>query len=157
MARVPADQTVPKEATMRVGDLMAKQATTLAPTSPVHEAIALLSDHRFRHILIAEADGRLAGVLSDRDVFRCLALQKDASTTTVETIMNREPSVMRPSSSPIDATRVLVHRRFNSLPVVDKDNRICGILTTTYLLRLLEALQSWFDQRLTGRLYGSTA
>lgn len=146
-ALVPVDQTVPKEAMMRVGDLMAQQVTTLAPTSPVQEAISLLADRRFRHILIAESDGRLAGVLSDRDVFRCLARHQDATTTTVETIMNRTPIVMRPASSLTDANRILVRHRFNSLPVIDEDNRICGILTTTDLLRLLQAVQAWFEQR----------
>jgi CBS domain-containing protein len=141
-----AGQTVPKEATMRVGDLMTREVNTLTPTSSVQEAIALLAERRFHHLLVAEADGRLAGILSDRDVLRFLARRQDASTAKVAAIMNSTPVAVHPASSLADAIHLLVHHRFNSLPVVDENNHVCGILTTTDLLRILEVLQRWFDQ-----------
>jgi CBS domain-containing protein len=147
-ARVLVGQTVPREAVMRVGDLMTQEVSTLAPTSLVQEAMALLAERRFHHLLITEADGRLVGVLSDRDVLRFLARHQDASATPVAAVMNRAPIVVHPASFLTDAIRLLVHHRFNSLPVVDESNHVCGILTTTDLLHVLEVLERWFEQGL---------
>ncbi len=133
---------------MRVGDLMTREVSTLAPASLVQEAMVLLAERRFHHLLIAETDGRLVGILSDRDVLRLLARHQDASTTSVTAVMNRTPIVVHPDSSLIEAIHLLVHHRFNSLPVVDESNHICGILTTTDLLCVLEVLERWFEQGL---------
>lgn len=144
---IPGDQMIWGGNLMRVGDLMTREVSTLAPTSLVQEAMVLLAERRFHHLLVAETDGHLVGVLSDRDVLRFLARHRDASTTPVTAVMNRAPVMVHPDSLLTDAIRLLVYHRFNSLPVVDESTYICGILTTTDLLRVLEVLRRWFEQR----------
>ena len=57
----------------QVKEVMTRDVVALRPQQPFAQALALLAQHRFRHLLVIEADARLAGVISDRDLLRCMS------------------------------------------------------------------------------------
>ncbi|HEY6363826.1 MAG TPA: CBS domain-containing protein, partial [Candidatus Binatia bacterium] len=54
----------------RVADIMSTNLVTLSAHHTFGEAVQLMTHSPFRHFLVVHADGRLAGVFSDRDVLR---------------------------------------------------------------------------------------
>jgi CBS domain-containing protein len=128
-----------------VGDLMTTIVVQILPYKPFRDAVDLLAQHPFRHLLVAEADGRIVGVISDRDV-RSAAGCYDSDTTLAMDIMTPEPTTVH-ADTPISSAIALVRDlNFSSLPVVDADNRVVGIVTTDDLLVAFQNLQQRIEK-----------
>ena len=118
----------------RVADIMTTKLVTFFPHHTFAEAVQLMSNCSFRHFLVIHADGRLAGVFSDRDILRALGRTPNWQAKAISGVMTRyvitvnlkHPSQLRCG----DATR-----RINCLPVVGDDGKVCGIITSTDLLK----------------------
>ena len=54
---------------LKVGDVMTAPAITIAPQTPVDEALALMTRRRIRHLPV-EADGRVVGFVSIGDLVK---------------------------------------------------------------------------------------
>jgi CBS domain-containing protein len=74
-------------------------------------------------------------VISDRDVLRALARTPDWQTKPVTEIMTHDPFVVSPRAAVTDALAHLLEKRINCLPVVSEDGKVCGIITSTDLLK----------------------
>ena len=123
-----------------VADVMTARVTSLAPDRSVLDAVSLFGECGFRHLLVVDGDGNLAGVLSDRDALRSMARTHDPERTLVATVMARDLVVATPEMPLASAIELLVFHRINCLPVVDEANRACGIVTTTDLLKAFRNL-----------------
>lgn len=124
---------------MRVGDLMSQELKIAASRSSVAEVRKLLEENNVRHVLICDADRRLVGVVSDRDL-------KDVDDlTAVDKIMAARPTTVTSDSLVNNAITMLLHGRFSSLPVVDGD-RLVGILTTTDVVMTLQCAMLAVEQ-----------
>lgn len=129
----------------RVGDLMTTEVVSLHPHNLFREAVDLMARHSFHHVLIAEPDGRLAGVLSDRDILRGEGCY-DSDTTVIADIMVSEPITVGAQTPLSEAVELVLDHRVNCLPVVDEAGRVAGILTSTDLLRALKNLQTAIER-----------
>lgn len=132
---------------MTVSEIMTVDVTSLSPDSSIESAVAAFAERDFRHLLVLDAAGHVAGVLSDRDVLRFMAHGLDPAKRTVRTIMSREAIVARPDMAVVDVIDVVVFHRINCLPVVDESGAVRGIVTTTDLLRAFHEL---LDERRPG-------
>ncbi len=119
----------------RVADIMTKKVVTFSPSNSLREAITTISTHQFRHFLVLEDNKSVVGVVSDRDVLRAINRSEDWNTTTLANVMTAEPTTVRPDTPLSEAVEQLLKRRINCLPVVDESGRVCGIVTSTDLLR----------------------
>jgi len=135
-ARTPVRSTLP-----RVRDVMSTTVVQLGPDQLLSDALGIFAEKRFRHLLVI-ADGRLCGVLSDRDALRFLARHPGGSDKTVADAMTPHPITASPDSTLAEAVKVLIEKRINCLPVVADDRMVKGILTTTDLLRALHSIVS---------------
>jgi acetoin utilization protein AcuB len=91
---------------------------------------------RFRQVPVIDGDGRLLGIVTQRDI----AEHKGYLDSTKVSAALTEPAVSIRPEDPIElAARILLERKIGGLPVVDEERRVLGIITTTDLLRgLLE-------------------
>jgi CBS domain-containing protein len=127
---------------------MTRSVVTMDEDQSLREAIALMQRHRIRHVPIVSGDAIL-GILTDRDVKRATPsllsgvsqeeFDRVLSTTTVSHVMTRNPYTITLSTSLRDAVKLMLDRRFSSLPVVEA-GRLIGILTITDLLRTLHEM-----------------
>lgn len=101
---------------------------------------AAMQEGRFRHAPVVTSDGRLLGIVSDRD----LREQKGyLSSTKVTAVISEPPIAVRPDDLIEDAAQTMLERQIGALPVIDDAQRVIGILTATDLLRgLLHAVGS---------------
>ncbi len=136
-----AQKTYPQQ----VKEVMTRDVVALRPQQPFAQALALLAQHRFRHLLVIDADARLAGVISDRDLLRCMSRESDLERLTVADIMWSAVVTVQPDTLLSEAAAQMLSRRINCLPVVEHD-RVCGILTSTDLLQAFQTIQTHIEQ-----------
>lgn len=122
-----------------VGQIMTTKVVSLAPGDTVASAIDLFVKWSFRHMLVAD-NGRLVGVLSDRDALRHMARGNNPFHTAVREVMKTQPIVATPEMPITAAIELMRANRINCLPVVSVGDAVVGILTTTDLLGTLKAL-----------------
>lgn len=129
-----------------VADVMTHKTVTLSPHHGFAEAVSLMADRHFRHIVVADTGGQILGVISDRDILRTLARTSNWQVKDVGQIMTRDPITVKPKTPLSVAVAKIVAKRINCLPVLDDEGKVCGILTSTDLLKsyqkLLESLEN---------------
>jgi acetoin utilization protein AcuB len=113
------------------------------------DAAAALSSERFHHLPVLE-NGRLVGMLSAFDIVKVTSAvmgAKDAATMEyldrhyrLADLMHQDVIVVGQRATVGEAARLLSAGGFHALPVVDANEHVVGIVTTTDLLaHMLEA------------------
>jgi len=142
---VPPDSLVNGE----VRALMRAKVLTVAPEVLLERVIHLLRYRRIRHVPV-EVQGKLVGIISDRDVRRALGwagvrdaqaeiegrLIENETPRTAGEIMHTAMWTVDPFDSVREALHQMVHARIHSLPVVD-GQLLRGIITQTDLVRVI--------------------
>ena len=123
-----------------VADVMVAKVVTLSTHHGFDEAVRLMNDRHFRHCVVVDAHGKLVGVISDRDILRSLARNSNSRAKSLDQIMTRNPITVKRDTSILDAVSKIISKRINCLPVVDDDDAICGIVTSTDLLKSYQQL-----------------
>ena len=100
----------------------------IAPTVSVLEALSLLAKLEVGALMVIQ-DGKLQGVVSERDYTRKIALQgRSSKETTVAEIMTREVTTVAPQTGTRECMRLMSHKKFRHLPVVDGD-KVLGLIS----------------------------
>ena len=85
---------------MQVRDLMSSSVVSIAPDESVALAARLLSRHNIGSLPVCGADGRLRGIVTDRDiVLRCVAAEENPANTPVREIMSYNCAVVKSDRS----------------------------------------------------------
>ena len=130
---------------MLIREIMSTNLITIAPSTPLATALSLMREHNVRRLPVVE-DGRLVGILTDRDV-RSLTPSYRSWTSTWEAetrfrtapaseVMSRPVITVSPETRVEDAASLIVRQKIGGLPVVE-NGRLVGIVTDSDLLRLL--------------------
>jgi acetoin utilization protein AcuB len=123
-----------------VADVMTGKVVTLSPHHTLSEVANLMSDRYFRHCVVVDSFGKIAGVISDRDILRALARNPNSRSKSLDQIMTRNPITVKRTTPIVDAVSKLLAKRINCLPVVEEDGSVCGIVTSTDLLKSYQQL-----------------
>ena len=114
---------------MLVSELMTDSVISIAPEEPASQAARLLSRHNIGAIPVCTEDGRLRGIVTDRDiVLRCVASENDPETTPVREIMSRSLITVSPTDDVRVAARQMAEAQVRRLPVV-QSGRLVGMLS----------------------------
>lgn len=98
---------------------------TLRPDNTVAQALDIMARENISGFPVTENGGKLVGILTNRD----LRFLKDTSVT-VSTVMTKDRLITVPESVTTDEAKVLLQKyRIEKLLVVDKNNRLTGLLT----------------------------
>jgi len=90
----------------------------LPPDGTVLEAAKLMSNRDVGAVLVVEKDGRLAGIVTERDITRrIVASGQDPKKTAVSEIMTRDPDTISPDDFGVEALEIMRVRRYRHLPV----------------------------------------
>ena len=138
---------------------MTAEPETLEINHSLLDAVLLLRRANLRHIPILE-NGKLVGVLTDRDVGRFaptmllpLAPQDYNSVfenTSVEKVMTRNPVSTIPDAPLTEAVEMLYKNRLGCLPVLENGS-VVGIITKADMLRALHDLITAPGSELTSK------
>ena len=131
-----------------VREIMMGSPVTLKPEDTLDLANDVISLGRIRHIPVL-TDGRLVGLLSERDLIGAAAnqifglKQKSKSallkTVLIKDIMKKKVVTVTPDTTIKDAAHLMATKKIGCVPVVT-DGALVGLLTTTDILRYVESL-----------------
>ncbi len=124
----------------RAMDIMTRDVATAEADTPLVELYSGMIDRSIRHVPVVE-NGRLIGILSDRDVLPHIRRAK-AGVVTVERLCARDvmtpcPITADPKAPVVDLVNLMIDYRFDSVPVVESNGKLVGLVTSTDLLLLL--------------------
>jgi len=125
----------------QVKSWMSKHPIKIDKYEDIKTAKGIMLQEGIRHLLVFDS-GLLSGVLSETDLLLADSIRArfkgeecKAVKITVGDLMARGPTTVSAESSMTDAVRLLAEKHFRSLPVVDSQGKVCGILTETDVLR----------------------
>ncbi len=119
------DQAAAVRGVKRFESGMVVNPITMTPDQTLADALELMAKHRISGIPITEKDGRLVGILTNRDVrFAENPKQPVAELMTSDNLVTVGPGVTQE-----EARRKLHQRRIEKLLVVDEDQRCIGLIT----------------------------
>jgi Zn-dependent protease/predicted transcriptional regulator len=120
-----------------VGDMMSSPVTTVPPTLPVRDVIAMMYSSKHLGFPVVERD-TLIGMVTLADVNRMISIDREAMQ--VRDIMTRDPITLPPIAPVIDALKIMSARNFGRIPIV-QDGKLLGIVTRTDIIKVTELKQ----------------
>ena len=128
-----------KTATM-VADVMTKAVVTLNPHDNFIEAVDLMTERDFRHLVVADDEHKVLGIISDRDILSAKGHISDWRVKQVHQIMTPNPIAVTADTLLSIAVSTMVKNKINCLPVVKGDGTVCGIITSTDVMKFCEEM-----------------
>lgn len=134
---------------MLVRELMTPNPITAAPNMSVPEALRLMQDRKVRRLPVVDSNGRLIGIVSDRDLLQ--ASPSQATTLAVweipeilgrlkvEAVMQRDVITVSEKTPAEEAARIMADKKIGGLPVMQGPDLV-GIITETDLFKTLMEL-----------------
>ena len=124
-----------------VGRLMSSGAVTVTPDTRVEDAAELLLEEGIGSLIVVDGDNQLAGILTSTDFVRIVRDSEPKAETTVERYMT-EGVVTAEAGEPIrEAADRLITYEIHHLPVVDEEEGVIGMLSTTDLAAYFSDVQ----------------
>ena len=119
-----------------VQDLIKGRDSTVFQVNPsmtVFEALKLLAEHEVGAMVVMD-QGKLVGVVSERDYTRKVALQgKNSKETTVADIMTRDVITVTPQTGTRDCMTLMSQKKIRHLPVVDGEH-VAGLISMRHIM-----------------------
>ena len=114
---------------MKIKEVMTKEVRTCGLDSDL-SAVARTMWMRDCGVLPVVDNGQVVGVITDRDI--CVAAgskNREPSTITVSEVMTRRLYSCSPDADVREALKTMREKRVRRLPVIDKNGKLCGILS----------------------------
>lgn len=113
---------------MRIREVMTSPVIRIAPDESVEVAARTLAHYNIGALPVCGSDGRVCGVVTDRDIVtRCLASNRTAATPVREIMTGRVLSV-GPDMDAALAAHLMGREQIRRLPVVE-NGRLCGMVS----------------------------
>jgi CBS domain-containing protein len=129
------------------------QIWSIGPDASVFEAISLMAEKGIGAVLVME-DGRLCGILSERDYARKVILAgKSSRQTPVRDIMTRSVLCARLEQTVEQCLALMTDKRIRHLPVAD-DGNVIGLVSIGDLVKEIIAEQQFIIEQLEHYIAG---
>ena len=115
------------------GRLMSAPVETVRPNATLGEAAAQLLEHNIGSVVVVDDDGHLEGILTATDFVRLAAEDAVASDVRVDEYMSTDVVTTTANDPITDVADTMIDNRFHHVPVVDDEEGVVGIITTTDL------------------------
>jgi CBS domain-containing protein len=128
-----------------ISSLLHRKSSSLwsvTPDTTVFEAIKLMADKNIGALPVLSSDGRIAGIMTERDYTRKIALMgKSSKETRVREIITTDLVTVTADDSVEDCMRLMTGKRVRHLPVVEGDT-VVGIVSIGDLVNWIISTQN---------------
>lgn len=123
---------------MTTGRICQREVDFADSTESVFRAAERMHQRTVGALVVLDGDRRPIGIVTDRDlVTRSIAGSRDPHTTTVAEVMTLNPKTVSEEAAIDSAISLMRSGAFRRLPVVDRDDRLVGLVTLDDILMLL--------------------
>jgi len=146
---------------MRVEKIMTSKVFTLEQHDLIDRAYFLIHYEGIRHLPVVEK-GKVVGMVSDRDMYKALGPKSNSKaieggegkkselhviTKRVRQIMRRGVVTVKRESFASEAAAIMADMKIGALPVVDKDDKLVGILSSTDILKVFSRIEKANEEK----------
>lgn len=131
---------------MFVRDCMSSPVVTITSDQTLQMALQTMQTHQFRRLPVVDKNGRLAGIVSERDLLHAAPSPASSmsvwehnyllSRLNVQQVMTRAIIITTPGTPIEHAASLMIANRIGGLPVVDAQDRVVGMITETDIFRV---------------------
>ena len=115
---------------MTLKEVMTKDPKTCAPTDTVQQAAQLMKSEDVGPIPIVGTDGKLEGIITDRDiVLKVVAEGRDSKTTKLSDVMSTDLITCTADGDIEETLDLMEDNQVRRIPVVDASGRLVGIIS----------------------------
>ena len=118
---------------MHVADILkvkGNRVATIGAQDSIAAALDQLDAENVGALVVTRGDGEVLGIISERDIVRCLAKEgAKLIEMRVGDIMTQPVRTCTADDSVAQIMAEMTHRRIRHMPVLDKDRRLCGIVS----------------------------
>ncbi len=143
-----------------VKDILRRDTHTVSPQTPLDEVIRMIDANDIQRVAVVDSEGKLLGLVSDRDLLRCFKQEKEGirrllskikprkkddapgrgllerlEENTAGMVMNTDLIVVREDMLIEEAIALMTEKALKRLPVVDEARRFKGMISRDSLLR----------------------
>ncbi|MGE0763638.1 MAG: HPP family protein [Bdellovibrionales bacterium] len=122
----------------RIAEVMTGEPVTISPDVGLLDALEVMRSWGMRHLPVTQND-KIVGVLSDRDIFRHLALSS-VGDAKVRDAMSASPYVVTWAEGLAKIARTMADNKYGCTIVVDATGKVKGIFTTVDAMAILARL-----------------
>jgi len=150
---------------MTAKDIMTKEVISVPVETSLLDVAKVLAERNFDGVPVVDNEGHLVGIVTEYDLINKTSavhlptlqivlknlpqfkkeeahFQEEILSLKVSDIMNKEPLTLSPDISYDDVIKLFrEHHRVNPIPVVDKDNKVLGVISRFDVLRPFHVLQ----------------
>ncbi|MGD8860057.1 MAG: CBS domain-containing protein [Myxococcales bacterium] len=141
-AAVRRSTVPPSEKTLTARDVMTTRLITFTPDQPIAEVVEALTEHAISGAPVVDAQGRLAGIVSELDCLRVIAAgayhrEGLGDGCIVRDIMSTDMTTVSPDTDLYALAHLFVQKRVRRLPVVDGRELLGQVSRRDVLRRVL--------------------
>ena len=130
---------------MKLREIMTNTVVRINPEETVAVAARTLARYNIGMLPVCGGDGRLCGVVTDRDlVTRCIAAGKEPTRTTVREVMTSNVVAARQDMDTVAAAQLMGRQQIRRLPVLE-NGKLCGMVSLGDLARSEETVYDATD------------
>ncbi len=130
---------------IKIEALMSTGVTTVADHATVKEALETMNVVGIRHLPVSDQGHHVVGIVSDRDLKSAKSKQR-----RVGEVMTKEVIVVHPEDPAEMAAELMLEHKLGSLPVVDAQENLVGIITESDFLQVARRALSSRSLRRSG-------
>ena len=144
---------------MRVRDLLTQRqrpVVTITGEKSILDAMKLLTDQKIGALIVVDDSGDTIGILTERDIFRLAYKHKGQfMDMKVRDQMTRELIIGLPDDDVDYIAEVITQRRVRHIPIMDRDKKLCGIVSIGDIVKaqltMAEVHVRYLTEYITGR------
>jgi CBS domain-containing protein len=112
-----------------IGELASWPVKTVETTSSVGDAARLMRDDNIGDVVVVDGDGRVVGMLTDRDLALRVLAEELGPAASVEGVYTRDPVTISAGADAKEAEQLMREKVIHRLPIVDRHGRPTGIVS----------------------------
>lgn len=105
-----------------------RQLITIQPDQTIAEAVRLLNEYNIGALPVVTENGRVVGILSERDIVRHILMQDNILQVSVTSLMTTAVITALPQDDLASVAHTMTEKRIRHLPVLERD-RLVGIVS----------------------------
>lgn len=121
-------------------DIMTKNLITITPNARVKDAVKLIVKNNISGLPVLNKDETIEGIVSEKDLLDLLFNPEDLKANVAKIMMTRVTTIPEEATL-FDVGEIFLSNSFRRLPVVDRQNRLVGIISRRDLLKMIDKLK----------------